>query len=100
MINKIDVIFFSDSAMDKANVCFICGYERKQFERQEKNFDFHKKHEHDLWRYVYYLIYIDGKDDEEYVGIEYHVNDKFRSKSTDWLPVGKTKFLSKKKFKN
>jgi hypothetical protein len=75
-------------------VCFICGFERKIFEKEEKDFDKHRLSEHNLWDYVYYSIYLKSKDPLEYSGLEYYVNEKFKSRNTNWFPILKTKYLS------
>ena len=83
-----------------ANSCFICNYERKDFEQRDKSFEYHRLTEHNLWNYVYYVIYILKKDQMEYNGIESHVRSKYDGKSTEWFPIGKTKYLSKFSFIN
>lgn len=63
--------------------CFICGlpkesFEVVSFEKKEKNvgsgyssaFMAHIKTEHNMWDYIFFLIYLKSKDDNNYFGIE------------------------------
>jgi hypothetical protein len=65
------------------------------FEKEEKDFEYHSLHDHNLWDYVYYLMYLKSKDPLEYSGLEYYVNEKYKTRNTSWFPILKTKFLSK-----
>lgn len=78
---------------DCNNICFICGFERRNFEKDDKDFEEHRLHEHNLWDYVYYLIYLKSKDPLEYSGLEYYVNEKFAHRNTNWFPIQRTKYL-------
>src|SRR3990167_8841738 len=80
---------------DERNVCFICGFSRKDFEKEEKSFDFHIRYEHHIWNYVYFIAYLTSKSSDDYTGNEYHLRAKYDIRSTDWLPIQKTVFLSK-----
>lgn len=80
---------------DTENVCFICGFERKLFEKQEKKFSTHLQVEHNIWAYAFYLIYLKSKDEQQFNGIEFYVAEKFHSRNTDWFPIQNTMFISK-----
>lgn len=82
------------------NNCFICNFERKDFEQSDKPFRFHREHHHNLWHYVYYIIYLQKKDYLDYNGIEYFVKEKYDGNSTEWFPIGKTGYLSKPSYSN
>ena len=79
------------------NNCFICNYERKDFEQKDKSFKFHREAEHHVWNYVYYMIYILKKEELEYNGIESFVKGRYLGKSTEWFPIGRTNYLGKEK---
>jgi len=81
---------------DQKNVCFICGFSRKDFERKEKSFDFHIKHEHNVWNYIDFITYLKSKHESEYTGNEYKLAEKFRLKRIDWFPIQKTIYLGKR----
>lgn len=57
------------------------------------DFEFHKEVEHNLWDYVFYLVYLHTLDEQSLTGFEYFVFTKFKEMSTAWLPVGNTTFL-------
>ena len=79
---------------DEKNTCFVCGYSRKDFEKEEKSFDFHIQHEHNIWRYIYFIAYLKKKTLNEYTGNEYQIKERYINKNTDWLPIQRTLFLS------
>ena len=94
MTSKLEVPFFALKLdNDIANTCFICGYERKEFEKQERSFQFHLEYEHKIWNYVYYMVYLKYKDEEEFAGIEQYVFNKLKAKRVDWFPIGNSMFL-------
>ena len=76
-----------------ARTCFICNFERKDFEQKDKSFDYHRETEHCKWNYVYYIIYLLNKERLEYNGIETLVMEKYLGNSTEWFPIGKTDYL-------
>ena len=43
----------------------------------KKGYDYHTKYEHKIWDYVYFLAYIEEKEESEYTGIESFVWEKF-----------------------
>lgn len=57
------------------------------------DFEFHKLVEHNLWDYVFYLVYLHTLDAQSLTGFEHFVFSKFKQMSTAWLPVGSTTFL-------
>ena len=73
--------------------CFICGMERKDFEKKDKSFDYHKAVEHSLWNYVYFIIYLNHQPKLDMTGVESHVFNKLESKSPEWIPRNATVFL-------
>ena len=79
-----------------SNNCFICNFEKKDFEQSDKSFLYHKRAEHNLWNYAYFIIYILDKDPLDYNGIESLVMSKYEGNSTEWFPIGKTDYLGKK----
>jgi hypothetical protein len=79
---------------DEKNTCFICGFTRKDFEKQERPFDFHVQFEHNIWDYVNFVVYLQDNLINDYSGNEYYLKEKFKSRSTEWLPVDGTIYLS------
>lgn len=62
---------------DMLNKCFICNFDRLEFDKNsEGGFERHIAKDHNLWEYVYYLVYLEAKDASDYTGIESYVNEK------------------------
>ena len=78
---------------DQLNRCDICGIERKIFEKRGLNFDIHQSVQHNLWDYVFYLVYLQTLDEQSLTGFEYFVFSQFKNRSTAWLPISSTLFL-------
>lgn len=78
---------------DLMNVCFICGHDREVFEKEGISFDKHIKFEHDPRKYVYYLIYLRSKPEDEFDGIEEYVFRQYEKKKTTWIPIGETEYI-------
>jgi hypothetical protein len=49
----------------------------------------HIKNEHNLWDYVFFLIYLKLKDENNYFGIESYVADLMQRDDVSWVPRGK-----------
>lgn len=61
---------------DNQNRCFTCGIQRDVFERQGHDFEQHIFHDHNLWHYLNFNMYLRRKDRTEYTGPEQYVADK------------------------
>ena len=61
------------------------------------NFNKHINCHHDIWRYVYFLIYLETKDSKEYNGIEQAIANLVDQNSTKWMPNHKTIYLAREK---
>lgn len=60
-----------------ASYCFICGIPKDVFESGvsktnggTSSFAHHIKFEHNMWDYIFYLIYLKNKPKTEYTGVE------------------------------
>ncbi len=71
----------------------MCGLERGDFEKEGLNFQIHKEVDHDIWKYLNYILYLDGKPDNEFDGNEIYVWEQFLEGSTAWIPQNRTIFL-------
>ena len=54
---------------DKSNYCYICNISREKLEKDGVKFSEHTKEKHFLWNYVFYVIYLRGKDATDYTGL-------------------------------
>jgi hypothetical protein len=50
---------------------------------------YHIKKEHNLWKYVFFMIYMNAKDTTEYTGIETYVSNKVTDDDIAWFPFNK-----------
>lgn len=49
----------------------------------------HIEKEHNLWQYVFFIIYLNSKDTTEYTGIESYVAEKLVQDDIAWFPFNK-----------
>jgi hypothetical protein len=47
---------------DVYNTCFICNIDREDFESMNISFEDHIRHDHNLWKYLWFNIYLFEKD--------------------------------------
>jgi len=75
--------------------CFICNVESDELQRFGVSFSSHIKHEHNMWNYVYYFIYLDNKERDDYTSIENFISAKREGGSIDYFPVNKAISISR-----
>ena len=81
---------------DLANKCYICDIDRNDFESEKLDFQHHLQNDHNMWKYLWFLIYLDEKNSEDYNGIEQYVADCVATdNSLLWLPRKKAMVLVK-----
>ena len=51
----------------------MCGLERGDFEKEGLPFEKHKLQDHDIWKYLNYILYLDHKPINEFDGNEIYV---------------------------
>ena len=49
-------------------------------------FTSHIKSNHYMWNYLFYLAYLEWKEEGEYTGIESYVNNKTNNEDYSWFP--------------
>lgn len=76
------------------NKCFICNIHRDDFEKYNVSFDNHIKYEHNLWNYVYFIIYLNAKNPLDYNGTESYIAEKLEKEDLTWLPLNRAMGLS------
>ena len=82
---------------DQKNVCFICGIERSEFERQT-SYEEHVRNDHNPWAYVCYIVYLLDRYKTAKVDmtdIENLVLEKYNQKNIGWIPIGKSLTLER-----
>jgi hypothetical protein len=83
---------------DVNNTCFICNIDREDFETASVDFSEHIKSDHNMWKYLWYMIYLEKKDKTEFDGIEqycYSILTGEDKNSIKWLPLKVAKALSR-----
>lgn len=72
---------------DRKNFCFICGNSKQEMDRDtDEGFDFHMNYDHNLWNYMYFMIYLDSKSSTDYNGTESYIKDLIDNNNNVWFP--------------
>ena len=59
--------------LDTKNKCYICNIDRYVFDRYAEGFEYHIEQDHNLWNYLFYILYLKSKDPTEFTGVESYV---------------------------
>eukprot|EP00759_Apiculatamorpha_spiralis_P048968 PhF_6_TR44153/c0_g1_i1/m.67576/K04958/ITPR1; inositol 1,4,5-triphosphate receptor type 1 len=73
---------------DMRTICFICGLEASNLERQGIQFSKHCETEHNVWHYLYFMHHLKRKDKDNYTGQESYVCEKLSNKDINFFPTG------------
>lgn len=76
---------------DMNQVCFICGIEDIVFSRalDREAFSRHTSIDHNIWNYIYWIIYIWQQDKDDDDGLEYYVRHLIDDEDLSWFPMNK-----------
>lgn len=79
---------------DMTNICTVCSLKRdeieKIYEKYSKTYNEHVRIDHNIFNYIYYIIYLHFKDKTEYTGMESYVYDLvFNQRDITWFPINK-----------
>lgn len=87
---------------DMKDKCFICSIESSVFQRQKKTLGFkhHIKHDHNMWHYIYFFIYLDSKDKDEFTHLEEYVYHRKIRGEIDYFPISRAISLDQEKENN
>ena len=83
---------------EKSGFCFICSNEKSRFDVRANEgitFSKHIQHEHNMWNYVYFLIYLEKKPADEYTGIEQYVAELAKKQYITFFPTLRSKTLER-----
>lgn len=77
---------------DTTEICFICGIPKVMFDRQigRTAFEEHYKQEHNMWSYLYFIVYIWEQDKDDDDGLEQYVRRLIEKGEISWMPLGKS----------
>ena len=70
-------------------MCFVCGCTRNDIERMRnsnKAFFNHVEIDHNIWNYVYYLIYLKNKERKYLNSIENMIIEAWKDNDINWMP--------------
>merc|ERR1712224_287238 len=88
----------NEKVEDMRNRCFVCALDRHLIDRNSSiGFDAHIRTEHNMWNYMYYIVYLQRKESTEYSGIESYVADLIEEANTNWFPLHKALCLDKRR---
>jgi len=88
---------------DIENYCFICGIKKQTLDKktdERRGFVYHIELEHNLWNYIYYILYLKHKEKTEYSGFESYVSSRLDGDDISWFPLNKALTLSNKNVDN
>lgn len=71
---------------DIKNKCFICGMDRYTFDRHAEGFEQHIENDHNMWHYLYFIMYLKIKETTEYTGPEQYVHEMHKEKDLSFIP--------------
>ena len=74
---------------DMENTCFICGLNREKIEKYylgKEGFENHLQ-DHNVENYLFYMLYLEEKDPNEYSGLESYVKENIEKESINWFPM-------------
>ena len=69
--------------------CFICGLRRFDFEIKNKSWSDHIEKEHNVYAYLYYILYVSKKAANECTGVEKYVKELIRIDETSFIPINR-----------
>jgi hypothetical protein len=70
---------------DMKTKCLICNLDRNKFD-STSGFRKHITEDHNVWQYVYFIVYLQSKDDTEYNGIESYCSAMIVAQEVSWIP--------------
>ena len=75
---------------DMNNICFICQLSRDNCLIRNIDFQKHKKGIHNLWNYVYFLIYLHINNSNDFNREETSVWERLANQDFSWIPIEKS----------
>eukprot|EP00299_Pterocystis_sp_00344_P015781 c7893_g2_i3.p1 GENE.c7893_g2_i3~~c7893_g2_i3.p1 ORF type:complete len:195 (+),score=58.37 c7893_g2_i3:123-707(+) len=77
------------------NYCFVCSIDRQTFDRFGEGFEAHIKQDHNLWKYVYFLVRtVYSKASTEHTGQESYVSKRLKDQNIDFFPINQAFVLT------
>lgn len=77
--------------------CFICSIKAFEFERFTEGFEHHVKHEHCMWNYLFFMLYLEEKDYTDLNSNEQYVYNELKNENENAVfPLSKAMSLEKR----
>jgi len=70
---------------------FVNGFKSSHFDRSARGFQYHIKHEQNMWDYVYLAAYLRLKETTAKNGLEARVSQLMHRQLTSYLPMGQAR---------
>ena len=86
----------AQTAIDTARQtrCFVCGISKTVFDNDgqrhgggQHNFRSHITEDHNMWSYLFFLVYLQHKEPTEFTGAESFVYDCISADNMEWVPI-------------
>uniref|UniRef100_A0A915CQ64 Inositol 1,4,5-trisphosphate receptor n=1 Tax=Ditylenchus dipsaci TaxID=166011 RepID=A0A915CQ64_9BILA len=61
-------------------------FERGKFDNKAVTFEEHNENEHNLWHYLYFIVWLQIKDETEFTGPESYVAKCVKERNLEWFP--------------
>ncbi|GMI25463.1 hypothetical protein TrRE_jg11506 [Triparma retinervis] len=81
---------------DTFNRCFVCGHEKVIFDRaydSPKGFEMHIKEDHNMWNYLFFMIFVWEQDRDDDDGLELFVRLQTDNMDCSWFPMNRAMCL-------
>lgn len=72
---------------DTKNRCFICNIDREEFDRSNIDFETHIKQYHNMWHYVWFFMYLERKNRDDFTGQEEYIWSLYNENSISFYPI-------------
>jgi hypothetical protein len=86
-----------DRQTDTKGFCFICGIDKQVFDRASdgvQGFTVHIKSDHNMWNYLFFIIYIWEQDKDDDDGLEQFVRRSIEVNDINWFPMSRAMRLN------
>lgn len=83
--------------LDTTEKCFICGIDKQIFDRSSvlpNGFKIHITTDHNMWNYLFFIIYVWEQDKDDDDGLEQYVRKSLETNDISWFPMNKALQLS------
>merc|ERR1712039_593723 len=67
--------------------CFICSYSQSELERNRVKYEKHILHDHYMWSYARFLLYLDSTDNSQLSGPESDVLTMKNENNMSFFPI-------------